>query len=133
MKEKRSSIRVPLLSESVDCYLNFKWISKKLYDITPNGAFIESEDLPKKSDIIEFAFFLPGELGRFYVQAEVTRTNWIKNKKHLQNKGFGVRFIKNNNAERILNSYVTYLRNKQIITVSKRIIEEFFGSKSISD
>ena len=129
MKEKRNGIRVPLLNESVDCYINGLWTHNKLYDITPNGAFIESEILPAHKDIIELAFILPGELGRFHIQAEVVRINWTKNKKNVQNKGFGVKFIKNTNADRILDSYVTYLRNKQIITVSKRIIEEFFGPK----
>jgi hypothetical protein len=42
----------------------------------------------------------------------------------------GVRFDKlNSGTKKILDAYVVYLRNKQIINVSKRIIEEFFGSQ----
>ena len=74
---------------------------------------------------------LPGDLGVLSLDGEVVRVNWaINRKKNREAMGMGVRFDNlNSGTKKILDAYVVYLRNKQIINVSKRIIEEFFGSQ----
>lgn len=125
-KDKRNAIRIPLLSDSA-------YIGDTLYtlkDITEFGAFFEVKELdfPKPHSTVRVGFQLPGDLGMVYTDAEVTRLSWAKTKKNKTEKGFAVKFLNVPlNIQKILGAYVTYLRNKQIITVSKRIIEEFFN------
>jgi hypothetical protein len=72
---------------------------------------------------------LPGDLGSLQVTASVVRVKWAATRKAGKDSlGMGVRFEEvSPNIKKILDAFVVYLRNKQIITVSKRIIEEFFG------
>ena len=129
-KDKRNGIRVPLLSEKVMVNCDGLTRSVDIGDITTDGVFIKTNDLlePRKKVVVQLT--LPGDLGSIDVNASVVRVNWALSKKKDKNQlGMGLRF--NGvapNIKKILDAYVVYLRNKQIITVSKRIIEEFFGS-----
>jgi hypothetical protein len=130
-KDKRAGIRIPLLSENVIYFHNGAEKRVDISDITNEGLFIKtSEILPPKTGI-SLQVLLPGDLGTINVNATVIRVNWTVNrKKSRDNLGMGVRFENvPANIKKILDAYVVYLRNKQIITVSKRIIEEFFGSE----
>jgi c-di-GMP-binding flagellar brake protein YcgR len=129
-KDKRNGIRVPLLSEQVSFSYDSTSEKVEIADITTEGVFVKTETLLKPRQKVTVQLTLPGDLGNIEVDASVVRINWAlnkkKDKKHL---GMGLRFEDvSDNIKKILDAYVVYLRNKQIITVSKRIIEEFFGS-----
>lgn len=130
-KDKRAGIRIPLLSENVAYFHKGSEKRADISDITNEGLFIKtSEILPPRTQL-SLQVQLPGDLGNINVNASVIRVNWTVNrKKSRENMGMGVRFENvPPNIKKILDAYVVYLRNKQIITVSKRIIEEFFGSE----
>lgn len=130
-KDKRAGIRIPLLSENVAYFHNGVEKRADISDITNEGLFIKtSEVLPPKTQL-SLQVQLPGDLGTINVGATVIRVNWTVNrKKSREHLGMGIRFENvPANIKKILDAYVVYLRNKQIITVSKRIIEEFFGSE----
>ena len=128
-KDKRAGIRVPLLSETLTYFYNGEARACAVTDITNDGLFLKTEEILKPQSDITLQLELPGDLGFVQVQAKVIRVNWALNKKKSRETlGMGVRFLNvAPNIQKILEAYVVYLRNKQIISVSKRIIEEFFG------
>jgi Tfp pilus assembly protein PilZ len=131
-KEKRTGIRIPLLSEEIKYHFSGNEKLAVVGDITADGVFLKtSEILPPRSEVT-LQIQLPGDLGELKVQGKVVRVNWaVQRKKHKENLGFGVRFeTLTEGTRKILDAYVVYLRNKQIISVSKKIIEEFFGSSN---
>jgi len=129
-KDKRSGIRIPLLSEKVAYFSSGREFAADITDITNEGLFLKTEDLLAPKTAVLLRLNLPGDLGSLQVNAEVVRVKWAVTRKKGQDQlGMGVRFVDvSPNIKKILDAYVVYLRNKQIITVSKRIIEEFFGS-----
>jgi Tfp pilus assembly protein PilZ len=130
-KDKRSGIRVPLLAEKIQYTFYDQSFEADIGDITNEGVFLKTQKLLVPKTPLEIHMSLPGDLGKLVVKGRVVRINWTvnrrKNKDHL---GMGVQFEDvNPGAKKILEAYVVYLRNKQIISVSKKIIEEFFGSQ----
>lgn len=130
-KDKRAGIRVPLLSEKVSYFTGSAQLDADIGDITNEGMFLKTSNIMAPKSKIHLIFQLPGDLGNLPIDAEVVRVNWTVNrKKGKDSLGFGVRFLNlSPGTRKILDAYVVYLRNKQIISVSKRIIEEFFGPK----
>lgn len=128
-KDKRAGIRIPLLSEKVVYFLNDQEVEADIGDITNDGLFLKTERILPPKSRVNLKLQLPGDLGALQVNAAVVRVNWAMNrKKGKESLGMGVRFDDvSPNIKKILDAFVVYLRNKQIITVSKRIIEEFFG------
>jgi c-di-GMP-binding flagellar brake protein YcgR len=129
-KEKRSEIRVPLLSEKISYFVDGREFTADIADITTDGIFLRSNEVLKPRTFVKVQLTLPGDLGVLEVAGHVVRVNWSLSKKHKKDHlGMGIRFENlSENIKKILDAYVVYLRNKQIITVSKRIIEEFFGN-----
>lgn len=130
-KDKRTGIRIPLLSEKVDLFVNGEHHDADIGDITIDGIFLKTANILPPKTKIHLVFKLPGDLGNLAVDAEVVRVNWTVNRKRgKESLGFGAQFSEMSaGTKKILDAYVVYLRNKQIISVSKRIIEEFFGPK----
>jgi hypothetical protein len=130
-KDKRSGIRIPLLSESVIYTHQGSEKRADVSDITNEGLFLKTNEILPPKTPVSLQILLPGDLGAIQVDASVIRVNWVVNRrKSRENLGMGIRFENvPQNIKKILDAYVVYLRNKQIITVSKRIIEEFFGSE----
>lgn len=130
-KERRKDIRVNIISEAISVETT-EWKRTLEYtDIGKHGVFIKSTELPKSESVVLLKFQLPGQLGDLTVTGRVIRINWTvdkkRNKPHL---GFAVEFLDmSDSSRRILDAFIVYMRNKQIINVSKRIIEEFFGSQ----
>lgn len=136
-KDKRSHIRIPLLSESV----SFEYIPTDgakvikevcgMADISNSGCFIKTIANVKPKSFITVNLTLPGDLGVMQVKGKVIWRRWaIKKGSKSQDLGMGVAFTDvSPTIQKVLDAYCVYLRNKQIITVSKRIIEEFFGPK----
>ena len=131
-KDKRAGIRVPLLSETVTYFYNGESRACAITDITNDGLFLKTQEILKPRSEVTLQLELPGDLGFVQVQAQVIRVNWALNKKKSRETlGMGIRFVNvAPNIQKILEAYVVYLRNKQIISVSKRIIEEFFGTET---
>lgn len=131
IKDKRSGIRIPLLSERIQYFIDGKRFEADVGDITNEGIFLKTDQILPPQTEMSIQFNLPGDLGVLNVDGSVVRVNWtINRKKGKDALGFGVRFEGlSSGTKKILDAYVVYLRNKQIISVSKRIIEEFFGSQ----
>jgi Tfp pilus assembly protein PilZ len=129
-KDKRAGIRIPLLSERLTILVDGRELEADIGDITNDGLFVKTESLLKPQTKVTLRLNLPGDLGNLQVNAQVVRVNWALNRrKGKENLGMGLRFEEvSPNIKKILEAFVVYLRNKQIITVSKRIIEEFFGN-----
>lgn len=128
-KERRKSIRVPLTTELCQWKLmdGIETHESNLMDFTRYGCFVKATLSPQPKSYIYIFFKLPGDLGIVKLDAQVAWVRWSKRKNKRDELGFGVRFIDvAENMDKILEAYQTYLRNKQIIIVSKRIIEEFF-------
>jgi len=130
-KDKRNGIRIPLLAERVAFISNGERFEADVGDITPEGVFLKTNKILPPKTAVTLNIQLPGDLGLLSLEGEVVRVNWaINRKKNRESIGMGVRFDNlNSGTKKILDAYVVYLRNKQIINVSKRIIEEFFGSQ----
>lgn len=131
-KEKRTGIRVPLLSEEIRYHVDGSENLAVVGDITAEGMFLKTSEILPPRKQVQLQIQLPGDLGELKVEGKVVRVNWaVQRKKHKENLGFGVRFENlTDGTKKILDAYVVYLRNKQIISVSKKIIEEFFGSSN---
>ena len=133
-KEKRKEIRVQLTDENIQWnYLDnpFELKTSPILDISKNGVFIESKDMPNKDQVINLCFKLPLDLGLLPLKGKVTWRRWAATKKSKLPIGFGVSIIHDNTKfEKIFDSLVIFLRNKQIIKVSKQILEVFFGVKT---
>jgi hypothetical protein len=125
-KDKRAYIRIPLIV-GWHCMIDQK--SYPIADIANNGLFLKDDDLRLnlKSNY-QISIELPGDLGNFKFNCKVVRCVLKGNEKKSIYRGYGIEFILSDNEQKIMDSYVVYLRNKQIISVSKRIIEEFFGN-----
>lgn len=130
-KDKRAGIRVPLLAEKIHYSFYDEVFEADIGDITNEGVFLKTQKILKPQTPLEIQMTLPGDLGKLSVKARVVSVNWTVNRrKNKEHMGMGVQFEDvNPGAKKILEAYVVYLRNKQIISVSKRIIEEFFGSQ----
>lgn len=130
-KDKRTGIRIPLLSERAIYSVEGKDFEADIGDITNDGLFIKTDQLLTPRTRVALKLQLPGDLGTLQVTAKVVRVNWaVSRKAGKDTLGMGVRFDEvSPNIKKILDAFVVYLRNKQIITVSKRIIEEFFGNE----
>lgn len=126
-KERRKNIRIPLLGETCTWVSGEASITSQISNISNDGMFIKSDKMPEQKEI-DIRIALPGDLGVFEVPGKVVRKQWAALKKKSTELGFAVKFeIVQDNHQKIMDSYCIYLRNKQIITVSKRIIEEFFS------
>ena len=127
-KERRSQIRIDLISEfclwsSANASIQTE---DKITNFSTKGMFIESTTQPKPKEILDIFLTLPGDLGNLSIQGTVVWKRWVVTKKTKDPLGFAVEFIHTQSTRPIIEALYTYLRNKQIITVSKRIIEEFF-------
>ena len=130
-KERRKEIRVDLISEH--CVWSNRDIpqqSTNLINISKSGAFLESNSLPKIGDVVCIKLLLPSDLGILEIPGKVKWRRWASIKSKQLPIGFGIEFMFDYiKTEKILEAYCTYLRNKQIIKVSQRIIDAFFADK----
>jgi Tfp pilus assembly protein PilZ len=131
-KEKRKTIRVRLLDGKCHWKLadGYEYFDAKVSDFNSEGCFVQSLKPVGIKEHINLVFPLPGDLGEITIYGQVKWNRWhLKAKdKSKYDLGFGVEFTAvSESQKKILDSYTTYLRNRQIIAVSKRIIEEFFS------
>lgn len=124
-KERRSTIRVPVVDQKI--ILNGSQFT--VDNMSRAGLFVLDDALTLKiNDPVSIQFALPGDLGNLIVAGKVTHSVWSASKASPK-LGFGIKFVNlTQQTKNILESYESYVRNKQIINISKRIIEEFFGS-----
>lgn len=129
-KEKRlgNGYRVAILSGSVDLVTNGLRTKVDVHNISATGIFIKTATFLKSGEAVLIEIHLPSNLGILAIQSEVVWIKWAKSKKDLHPTGMALKFHTSKPQQQIMDAYVTYVRNKQIIEVSKRIVEEFFGS-----
>lgn len=133
-KERRKEIRIPLLAESILWIGNGQLTAteSQVLDISKSGVFIKSANLPGVGSSISVSFKLPGDLGILNLKGTVAWRRWTPNKKIRGEVGFGVSFDHlDKSKEKIMDAYCIYMRNKQIIAVSKKIVEEFFSKRPV--
>ena len=134
MKDKRSDIRIPIIVDKVQIRTIGYLRELTLNDVAEGGIFVKVTDkddfLPPLTPVF-MEFKLPGDLGILELNGEIRRVNWKVSKKHKKEMlGMAIKFWgMPMNHKKIWDAFRIYLRNKQIITVSQRIIEEFFGPK----
>jgi hypothetical protein len=136
MKERRGDIRIQLISEKARIIgvrsIPYDQILE-MADISRDGIFFKTDKPLPPQEIVKVMLELPGELGVLELVGKVCRIVWKESKKRPTSvKGFAIQLYPLDfNTEKIWNAYRIYMRNKQIVVVSKRIIDEFFGpSKS---
>lgn len=130
-KDKRSEIRIPLISQKVTMnFVGFIY-EREVDNICGGGMLVKLQDkdiLPRPKVRGIAIFKLPGNLGEFHLHGYVLRVDW-KPKKD-KPKSFVFRFdAVTSGNQKILSAFMVYLRNKQIIAVSKRIIAGLFGKE----
>lgn len=132
-KEKRKQFRVLLMEEAIGWSKESNLLNVrtcKVSNISKSGTFIECSEMPEVDEILEIYIQLPAELGMMTLKGKVAWRRWATTKKSKLSMGFGIEFIFDSpKYEKIMESYTIYLRNKQIIVVSKKIIEEFLGTR----
>lgn len=123
-KEKRSVIRVPIIAQE----MTINGTNYTIDNFSKRGLFLLDQKMTFKiGDPLSIQIELPGDLGTLVVAGKVVHSIWTH--KNPNKLGFGAKFLNvQPGTQKILDAYETYTRNKQIINVSKRIIEEFFGS-----
>ena len=102
----------------------------QLNDFSETGVFIKSEKLLKPGDVCCIMVELPGGLGDFYVDGIVKRVNW-SGKDGVLGMGIQLDFSTILN-QKMWESYVTHMRNQQIINVCRRLVDEFFKPKGLT-
>lgn len=130
-EEKRKDIRIPILNESVELFsADGVYIKGELKDISQSGAFVYIDPIFKPNTQIFFKIKLPGDLGFSTFEGNIVRVEWVKSKK--KRPGIAVEFNQNMSelVNRTFTAWITYIRNKQIISVSRKILEDFFGPKN---
>jgi Tfp pilus assembly protein PilZ len=135
IKEKRKTIRTKLINEqcawSTD---NILLETSEVLNISTTGLFIKSNKQPANGEVVTIKFILPKELGTLTLRGKAVWRQWAVTKKMKEELGFGVEFSDNAlDVMKILDAFCVYIRNKQIIKVSKRILEEIFGHPSIKE
>jgi Tfp pilus assembly protein PilZ len=126
-KEKRKDIRLDL---SDPCFVMIKDELHEVYNISKNGLFLTCDiNKFKIGEKILIEMLLPDSLGSMNIECKVIRFRWYDKDK---NKiGAGLEFINmKSKTSIIINSYVAYLRNKQIIKVARMIIKDYFGKNT---
>ena len=126
-KEKRKDIRVDL---SDPCFVMIRDDLFEVYNISNNGLFLKCDVSKFKiAETFLIQIILPANLGNMFVESEVIRTKW--HDKDEKNIGIGLKFINfKSKTLLVIKSYVTYLRNKQIIKVAKMIIKDYLGKNN---
>jgi hypothetical protein len=127
-KERRKHLRLDLIQEICGWSIvgSPKKMPNRINNISIEGIFIESESTP--SGTIEISLTLPGDLGHLDITGNIIWRRWATLKKGNKPLGFAVKLNHTPSTRTIMEAFCTFLRNKQIVTVSKRIIDEFFGS-----
>lgn len=101
------------------------WSEISLLNISNEGVFIGH--LLKPQDRVLLRFKMPGDLGNLTMPFRVARTVWTANKKAKVVGSGGTLTFATQAQRKIWESMVVFMRNKQIIEISKRIIAEFGG------
>jgi len=129
MKEKRSDIRIPIVNDRLSVAWETSSGDLKLKDLSNKGMFFETNgELPTPKEWCRVDVILPGDLGKLALDGVVSRVHWRDSRKQSKVRGFAVILgDMSQNTQKIYEAYLVYMRNSQIIKVSKRIIEEFFG------
>lgn len=105
-------------------------IDYRVVDIAKGGCFLEAKQFLKPNTDVVLSFLLPGDLGALTINGKVRWVRWATKGDSKEPLGMAIMFDEMSpGIKKIFEAYLVYLRNKQIITVSKRIIEEFFGNQ----
>jgi hypothetical protein len=127
-KERRAFLRVPITSGFIEYYLpGHPYQRSDLINVSIEGCFIaRAPTIKPKSEIIVF-FRLPGNIGLLELPGEVMWLKWAKKKDDKTPLGVGVKFSLTEEKRLIMESFISYMRNMQIIAMSQRIVEAFWG------
>lgn len=129
-KERRVEIRTLVIAEACSWGPADGLLQEyvELSNLSINGVFLKSIKQPAIGEEVQVVFKLPGDLGPLTLKGIVKWRRWQATKKSNLPVGFAVQFKYDSlNVKRVMEAFCIYMRNRQIIIVSKRIIEEFFG------
>lgn len=142
-KERRKHFRVmtPDVLAVVEPNYNFSNIGGggiyALKDISLGGAYLNlgpSQRNLQPQSSIQIRFALPYGTATLTLDATVRRVKWGRSKAQPDAKGFAVEWDNMIPAKRtLLEAYILYLRNHQIIKVAQKIIQDFYGTKNFPE
>lgn len=133
MKDKRRSFRYQFLENriAIGVIQDKHEHSLSILNMSKEGCFIpKTENKFKIGSRVILRLQIPelSVLNEFFVPAIVSRVVWSEKQKQPVGTGFEFQLEElDENAVKILHSAMEYYRNKTIIEVSKRILQEFFG------
>lgn len=125
---KRQSYRYEIsdLYAQVSEDFGMSWKELQVRDVSDHGLFVNELYKPRTELLVRFS--MPGDLGKLTLAFTVKRVAWHVPSARARLRGCGGVLSFGSDAQRkIWLSFQTYLRNQQIIRVSKRIIEEMTG------
>lgn len=124
-KEKRTHYRY-LLSDLLCVTASNRDGMFSVHDISMGGAFLlqgPSQFVYAPQVELTVRLQLPGSLHFLEIPGKVIRVRW-----HGMQKGFAVQWdTMPKKLADTLNAWITYQKNMQIIKVSRKIIEDFYG------
>ena len=125
-KEKRQHYRY-LLSDLLCVTASNRDGMFSIHDISMGGAFLlqgPSQFVYAPKVDLTVRLQLPGSLKFLEIPGQVIRVRW-----HGLQKGFAVRWDPmDRKLEETLKAWISYQKNMQIIKVSRKIIEDFYGA-----
>jgi len=126
-KERRKDIRLDL---SDPCFVMIEDNLYEVNNISNNGLFFKCNVSEFEiGQIVLVEILLPDSLGNMFVEGKIVRAKW--NNLDKKETGLGLKFINfRSKTFTVIKSYVTYLRNKQIIKVARMIVEEYLGKNN---
>lgn len=128
MKEKRNDMRLDVISGDV-AKINFDIVSVK--NISPTGIYVIVDDITKYkvNTYVIVDLFLPeklhAEYGSIPIKGKITRITWAQLKDKKLGLAIKFEYTDKNSMKQVVESLIHYIKNKQIVSVSKRILEEY--------
>ena len=128
VKEKRNEIRLEIITGDL-AKINLDVVSVK--NISSTGIYVIVDDITKYkvNTYVIVDLFLPEKLyteyGSIPIKGKITRINWVEVKNRKLGLAIKFEYEEKNSTKQVVESLINYIKNRQIISVSKRILEEY--------
>jgi hypothetical protein len=128
-KEKRKNMRLEIISGDV-AMVNMEVVTVK--NLSPEGIYVYLDDITKYkvNSYCIVDLFLPesmkDEYGAIPIKGKIIRVDWRETKD--KKIGMTIKFeYEKERVKSVVESLICYTRNRQIVSVSKRILKEVMG------
>ena len=128
-KEKRKNMRLEIISGDV-AMVNMEIVTVK--NLSPEGIYVYLDDITKYkiNNYCIVDLFLPesmkDEYGAIPIKGKIIRFDWRETKD--KKMGMAIKFeYEKEKVKSVVESLICYTKNRQIVSVSKKILEEVMG------